>query len=61
MTFAGDSQYALSQRAQAGFLEGHVMKEGVDGRQTDVARLRLVASVFFHVVEEAANERRIQV
>jgi len=37
------------------------MKEGMDSRQTDIARLRLVAPVFFHVVEEAANEGRIQV
>jgi hypothetical protein len=37
------------------------MKEGVDGCQTDVARLGLIAPVLFHVVQETANERGIQV
>ena len=61
MAFAGDGQYALSQRAQARFLEGDVMKEGMNGGQTNVTRLGLVAPLFFHVVEEAANKHSIQV
>jgi hypothetical protein len=33
----------------------------MDRCQTNVASLWRVASVFFHVVEKAANERRIQI
>jgi hypothetical protein len=43
------------------FLESHVLKEGMNRRQTDVAGTSTILSAFLEMIEEITNEGHVQV
>jgi len=51
----------IARRGVLGVAQGGVAVERVDRRQPGVAGPRAVASVFFEVFEERADQRRVEV
>jgi len=61
VSLALDRQDALGQRAESGFLQGDIMKEGMDGSQTHIATACAHTTVFFQMIKKAAHKGGIQV
>jgi hypothetical protein len=61
MTFSGHSEYSLAEQRMGGLLESHIMKEGVNRSQTDVAGAGAILPASFKIVEKISDERHVQI
>jgi hypothetical protein len=59
--FGGDREHALDQAGVLGMPERAVLEERVDRGQADVARARAVAPLGLEMLEEGADQRRVEV
>ena len=58
--FARNRQYPATQVCVAWFLERYIAEEGMDGCQAGIPRPDAVGTLRFKVVEELADEGRVQ-
>jgi hypothetical protein len=61
MMFSRHSEYSLAEQRMVGFLESHIMKEGVNRGQTDVAGAGAMLPASFKIVEKISDERHVQI
>jgi hypothetical protein len=61
MAFGGDGQDTLNVSGVAGLLKGDVLEEGADPGKTEITGTSAIVSVFFTMIEESADERRVEI
>ena len=61
MTFSGHGEYSLAEQRVGGFLERHILKEGVNRGQADVSGASAILPASFKIVEKMSDERHVQI
>jgi hypothetical protein len=61
MTFSGHGEYSLADQRMSGFLERHILKEGVNRGEADVSGASAILPASFKIVEKMSDERHVQI
>jgi hypothetical protein len=61
VAFGRHREDSLTKQRMGRFLESHVLKEGMNRRQTDIAGASAILSAVLEMIEEITNEGRVQV
>ena len=61
VTFSGHGEYSLAEQRMGGFLESHILKEGVNRCQADVPGASAILPASFKIIEKMSDEGHVQI